>query len=497
MSRRWDLVVLGGGTAGIVGAKVAAGFGARVLVVESERTGGDCLWTGCVPSKSLLAAAHAAAAVRRSGRFGVTAESAQVDFSAVMEHVRSAISTIEPVDSPESLRAAGAEVLHGFGVLTSPATMQVTANPDEHDPRGRPVTHDVEFEQLLLATGASPTMPPIPGLSESQPLTSETVWDVSDLPPRLAVLGGGNIGAELGQAFARLGSSVTLVEGASRLVPREEAKAAAVLTEALQADGVVVRTGASVTAVQPGADSGAGALQLEDDSTVSYDRLLVAVGRSPRTGGIGLERAGVDVDERGMVVVDELLRTTNPRIWAAGDPSGHPQFTHLAGVHGSTAASNAVLGTRRKAATTVPRVTYTDPEVAGVGLTQDEAGLGHRTRVVEHTEVDRAVAEQRTEGYAAIVCDKHGTVLGGTVVGPRAGESLGELTLAVSKGLKTRDLAGVVHPYPTWNDGPWKAALADVSAQLDSPLPARAIGVLTRARSTWVRLRRMARERGR
>jgi pyruvate/2-oxoglutarate dehydrogenase complex dihydrolipoamide dehydrogenase (E3) component len=487
MSDRWDLVVLGGGTAGIVGAKVAAGFGASVLLVEAARTGGDCLWTGCVPSKSLLAAAHAAAAHRSSGRFGVAASAPEVDFAAVMDHVRAAIATIEPVDSPESLRSAGAEVLHGHGVLTGPSTLRVTSQDGDDDSA---VTHDIQFEQLLLATGASPVLPSIDGLSQCRPLTSETIWELTELPARLAVLGGGNIGVELAQAFARLGASVTVVEAASRLVPHEETKAAAVLTTALERDGVTVRTSATVTEVRCADDSGAGDLVLDNEGTVPFDRLLVAVGRSPRTSGIGLHQAGVEVDERGMVVVDELLRTSNPRIWAAGDPSGHPQFTHLAGSHGSTAASNAVLGTRRKAATTVPRVTYTDPEVAGVGLRQDDAGPHHRTHLVEHADVDRAVAEQRTEGYAAVVCDRRGTLLGGTVVGPRAGESLGELTLAVSLSLKTRDLAGVVHPYPTWNDGPWKATLADVSEQLEAPLPARALGVLSRARSTWLRVRR-------
>ncbi|HKJ11170.1 MAG TPA: FAD-dependent oxidoreductase [Ornithinimicrobium sp.] len=490
MNRRWDLVVLGGGTAGIVGAKVAAGFGARVLLVEADRTGGDCLWTGCVPSKSLLAAAHAVAAAGRSDRFGVVADTPKVDFPAVMRHVRSAIATIEPADSPESLRSAGAEVLFGHGVLTGPTTLRVTSDAAEPDSPVSTVTHDIEFEQLLLATGAAPALPDLPGLSQSRALTSDTVWDLAELPQRLAVLGGGNIGVELAQAFARLGASVSLVEGAQRLLPREETKAALVLTEALRADGVAVHTGAPVTAVRATEDTGAGSLRLDDASTVSYDRLLVAVGRSPRTIGIGLAEAGVEVGADGMVVVDELLRTTNPRIWVAGDPSGHPQFTHLAGSHGSTAATNAVLGTRRKAATVVPRVTYTDPEIAGVGLTCDQAGHGHRSHVVEHTEVDRAVAEQRTEGYSAIVCDKRGTVTGGTVVGPRAGESLGELTLAVSLGLKTRDLAGAVHPYPTWNDGPWKASLADVSEQLDAALPSRAIGVLSAARAAWLRARR-------
>jgi pyruvate/2-oxoglutarate dehydrogenase complex dihydrolipoamide dehydrogenase (E3) component len=371
--------------------------------------------------------------------------------------------------------------------------MQVTEGTEGTSPGSRPVTHDIEFEQLLIATGAAPTLPPIPGLADCRPLTSETVWDLDELPARIAVVGGGNIGVELGQAFARLGAEVTLVEGAARLVPREEAEAAAILTRALGADGVSVRTGAAVTAVHPQGPSGAGSLQLDDGSEVEFDRLIAAVGRTPRTSGLGLEQAGVEVDDRGMIVVNDLLRTTNPRIWAAGDPTGHPQFTHVAGVHGSTAASNAILGTRRKAATTIPRVTYTDPEIAGVGLTRDEAGPRHRSHVTQHSEVDRAVAEQRTEGYAAIVCDGRGTVLGGTVVGPRAGESLGELTLAVSMGLKTRDLAGVMHPYPTWNDGLWKAALADVSQQLASGVASRGIRVLSGARSAWLRAPRRSR----
>lgn len=501
MKGSWDLVVLGGGTAGIVGAKVAANFGARVLLIEAERTGGDCLWTGCVPSKSLLAAAHVAAVGRSSGHYGVQYAEPSVDFAAVMSHVNAAITHIAPIDSPEALNEAGVEVLHGQAVLTGPQTVRVT---EQDSTPSVPVVHDLEFNQLLLATGARPAVPPIPGLAQAQPYTSNSVWGMRELPGRLAILGGGSIGSELSQAFARLGATVTLVEGERRLIPREDERASRILTSALQTDGVTVRTGAKVTAVNTAAagatdddgdddgDGGSkpGSLTLDDGSTVEFDQLLVAVGRSPRTNGIGLEEAGVEVSEAGMVVVDDLLRTTNPRIWAAGDLTGHPQFTHLAGIHGSTAATNAVLGTRRKAASTIPRVTFTDPEIAAVGVSTQDLDPGHQRVIIDHAQIDRAVAEGRTEGYTAIAFDKGGTILGATIVGPRAGESLGELTLAVTKGLKTRDLAGVMHPYPTYNDGPWKAALDDVSERLSGPVLGRATDVLAAARKRYLHLRR-------
>ncbi len=431
----------------------------------------------------------------RAAAFGVTYAEPEVDFAAVMEHVRSAITHIEPIDSPETLNDAGVEVLMGHAVLTGRQTLRVTQDESSSaqgaDASGQsvPVVHDIEFEQLLLTTGARPAVPPIPGLADAKPYTSDSVWDLRELPGRLAILGGGSIGCELGQAFARLGAQVTIVEGESRLIPREDEKAAVILTTALESDSVTVRTGAKVTGVETKSDAEGGTLSLDDDSTVEFDQLLVAVGRSPRTNGIGLEDAGVELTERGMVVVDDLLRTTNPRIWAAGDLTGHPQFTHMAGNHGSAAASNAVLGTRRKATGTVPRVTFTDPEIAGVGASTQDLSKGQKRVIIEHADVDRAVAEGRTEGYTAIVFDKSGTILGATIVGPRAGESLGELTLAVTKGLKTSDLAGVIHPYPTYNDGPWKAALEHVSERLSGRVVSGAIGVLSTVRQKWVEVR--------
>ncbi len=469
----WDLLVIGGGTAGIVGAKTAARLGARVLMVERARTGGDCLWTGCVPSKALLAAAGVAAGARSGGQFGIGVSEVTVDFAKVMGHVRAAIAHIAPTDSVETLEKAS--------VTVRTATARFTG-PDSAEVDGRPVT----FRQALLATGAAPAVPPIPGLDEVDYLTSDTVWGLTELPADLVVIGGGSIGCELGQAFARLGSRVTVVEAAPRILPREDPLAAAELARALVEDGVELRTGSGVARIEP-ATPGRGVLHLESGQQVAFSRLLLAVGRSPRTRDVGMAAAGVEVDDRGFVVVDDLLRTSNPRIWAAGDLTGHPQFTHTAGVHASLAASNAILGVRRKVdLTAMPRVTFTDPEVAAVGLDTDRLKPGLRTIDWSHSHVDRAVAEGAPGGFARLVIDRRGHILGATVVGPRAGETLGELTLAITQGLTTRDLAGVTHAYPTYNDGPWNAAISDVQDQLARPTTRRALGALSRARTWWV-----------
>ncbi len=474
MTTAWDLLVVGGGTAGIVSAKTAASFGARVLLVERARTGGDCLWTGCVPSKALLASATVAARARNGARLGIDVNAVSVDFARVMEHVRSAIRTIEPVDSPAALQAAGAHV--DSGAVTFIGLNSATVD-------GRLV----EFAQAIVCTGSSPAVPSIPGLDEAEPLTSDSVWDLNTLPDRLAVLGGGNIGCELGQAFARLGSRVTIVEGTERILSREDPEAAELVAASLERDGVILLTGAPVVGVKSVAD--AGVLVLEGGNRVEFDRLLVSLGRRPGTRGLGLDRAGVEVDERGYVRVDSRLRTTNPDIWAAGDVTGQAQFTHTAGVNGSLAASNAVLGLRRRVDTTVPRVTFTDPEVAAVGVDIGSAAIDPDLHVVvrDHTHLDRAVAESEVGGFTKLVVDAKGRILGATVVGPRAGETLGELSVAVRHGMRTRDLAGTTHAYPTYNDGIWNASVDDIQARLRRPAVARSISVLSTGRRRWVR----------
>jgi pyruvate/2-oxoglutarate dehydrogenase complex dihydrolipoamide dehydrogenase (E3) component len=471
--RAWDLLVVGGGTAGIVAAKTAAGFGASVLMVERDRIGGDCLWTGCVPSKALLGAAHAAQDARIAARYGIHVDGVAVDFPAVMAHVRQAIATIEPTDSPAAMRAAGVSAAHGEARFTGPHEATVNGVP-------------VRFRQALVATGAAAVMPPIPGLAEAGSLTNETVFSLTDLPDRLLVLGGGSIGCELGQAFGRLGSRVTIVEAAERLLTREDADAAELVTRALVADRVQVRIGAGVTAVRP--DGPAWVAVLADDTEIGFDTILVAVGRRPRTSSLGLDVAGVDLDERGFVRVDYRLRTTNPRIWAAGDLTGHPQFTHTAGVHGSLAASNAILGLRRRVTlATIPRVTFTQPEVAAVGVSLDQARTqGLTVRTVAHGEVDRAVAEQQTAGFSRLILDGKGRVVGATIVGPRAGESLPEAVLAARHGLRARDIAAATHAYPTYGDGVWKAAIERVQAQLTGAAARRVTTGLSAIRRRWV-----------
>lgn len=452
-----DLLVVGGGTAGIVGAKTAARLGARTVLVERGRTGGDCLWTGCVPSKTLLsAAARSVAEQALTGR--------GPDFSAVRARIAAAVATIEPDDSPEALEDTGVTVLSGTARFTAPG---------EADVDGR----TVRFRQALIATGSAPAVPGVPGLEDARTVTSETVWDLEELPGRLVVVGGGPIGCELGQAFARLGSDVVLV-ARSGVLPKEDRNAAALVRGSLVSDGVRVVEGAGAERVSTHED-GSSTVCTSDGQAFDADVVLVATGRRARTEDLGLEAVGVECDDSGHVLVDSRMRTSQPTIWAAGDVTPNPEFTHLAGVHGSTAASNAVLGLRRSVSETVPRVTYTSPELAAVGVTE-ASGKGHTTSTIQHGDTDRAVTEEQTAGMTRIVVDKHGRILGGTVVGPRAGESLAELTLAVEQRLRTRDLAGVTHPYPTYNDALWNAAIAHARSGLDSPVAGAAVQVLLR-----------------
>jgi pyruvate/2-oxoglutarate dehydrogenase complex dihydrolipoamide dehydrogenase (E3) component len=308
--------------------------------------------------------------------------------------------------------------------------------------------------------------------------TSDTIWDLTELPGRLLVLGGGSVGCELGQAFARLGSRVTIVETAPRLLPSEDPDASELLACALRADGIDIRTGIGVTGfAEPSAE-------LADGSRVEFDVALLAIGQTPRTVGLGVAEAGVEVDAGGHVIVDRHLRTSNSRIWAAGDVTTYPQFTHCAGVYASTAASNAVLGLRRSVdPDQIPRVTFTQPEIAAVGVGSEQARRERLTiRDVEHRHVDRAVAERQTAGFTRLILDRKGRIAGATLVGPRAGEALAEVTLATTQGLRVRDLAGSMHAYPTYADGVWNAAIAEVQAGLRRPSMRNVTALLGRVR---------------
>ncbi|MFC5062555.1 dihydrolipoyl dehydrogenase family protein [Actinomycetospora atypica] len=465
--QRIDLLVVGAGSAGLVAARTAAGLGARVTLVERGRPGGDCLWTGCVPSKAFLAAAAAAHAARSSERFGVHAD-VRVDLDAVLAHVRRAQDRIAPVDSVEALRADGVDVRTGTARFTGPGRAEVDGVA-------------LRFRRAVLATGADPVVPDLPGLAGA--LTSDTVWGHAGPLRSLVVLGAGPVGCELAQGFARLGTAVTLVEANDRVLPGEDPDASARLGAALRRDGVDLRLGTPVTAVD------GGDVVLDDGTRLPADRVLVALGRRPAVAGLGLDALGVALDDTGHVAVDDRLRTSAPGVFAAGDvvgavpPGGAAPFTHVAGVHGSVAATNALLAPlRRVHHAAYPRVTYTEPEVAHVGLTAAEAGPGARERVLEHAHVDRAVAEDATEGVTRVVLDARGRVLGATIVAPRAAEMLTELTALVARRGRLRDLAGVVHPYPGWGDGVWNAALAELGDSLSTPMTRLLARTVVRAR---------------
>lgn len=464
---RYDLAVIGGGTAGLVAAVGAAGQGARTLLVEKHRTGGDCLWTGCVPSKALLTAAEHAHIARSSSHLGVHVDEVRVDFAAAMAHVKSAIATIEPHDSPDRLRREGVEVIHGTARFTG---------PDELEVDGR----RIGFRRAMIATGATPVVPPIPGLTEVEPLTSDTLWDLTELPRRLIVLGGGAIGAELGQAFARLGSQVTIVEMADRLLPREEPDASARMTAAFEEEDITVRAGTKAVGVAVDAQRGK-LLRVESAATgdtdeIPFEEILVAVGRAPTTKDLGLDAAGVELTDRGAIAVDDRLRTANPRIFAGGDATMLLPFTHVAAAHGATVVQNALFGLRAKVDhDTIPWVTFTDPEVARVGLSAADArerfGDGVTVRTAPHAELDRAIATGRTDGFAQLVGDPKGRIVGATIVGPRAGESIGEVVAWMANGAKVSRITRTTHAYPTWNADIATASLEALRADLAKLAP--------------------------
>lgn len=455
-----DLLVIGGGTAGIVGSQTAAGFGARTILVERARTGGDCLWTGCVPSKAILAVAKRAKLESElTGR--------RPDFAVAREHIDNAIRSIEPNDSPGTLERSGISVLTGEARFMAPGTADVG---------GR----SIAFRQALIATGSEPAIPPIPGVDEAVTVTSETIWDLEDAPKRLVVVGGGPVGCELAQAFARLGSNVTMLIR-SNLLPKEDREAVDIIRKALRDDGVTVLESTSAERM----DTHDGVTQVEAANGTRHtgDVVLLATGRVSRSYGLGLEKVGVDCDASGQIIVDSKLRTTGPGIWAAGDVTGYPDFTHVAGAHASTAATNAILGLGRSVSNVVPRVTFTAPELAAVGPVTD---IRHTRSTIHHQDLDRAITEGMTEGITRLVLDKRGHVLGGTIVSPRAGESITEVALAVRKQLTTSDITGTVHPYPTFSDGVWNAAISNTRSRLATPVGKIIIKALLRLRRSLV-----------
>ncbi len=435
-ARRYNLVVLGGGTAGLVAAIGAAGLGARVALVEQRLLGGDCLVTGCVPSKALLASARAAQEVRRAGRHGIDADLRNIDFGVAMERMRRLRADLAFHDSALRLQEAGVDVFLGQGRFTAKDSIDVDGTT-------------LRFSRACIATGARPLRPPIPGIDDAPVLTHERFFELTDRPDRLLVVGAGPIGCELAQAMRRLGSEVVVVEQAARLLPEEEPEASEVLSAAFAEEGIRTLTGARVIRFEE-AESGWSAV-LDTDQAIPFDRCLLAVGRAVRTDTLGLDAAGVEATDQG-ITVDAQLATTNPHIYAAGDCASRFRYTHAADALARIVVQNALFfGRRDHTALTIPWATYTDPEVAHVGLTWREAA--DRDDVLDLSRAlstsDRAICEGRTEGYVRAFCKKDGTILGATVVGEHAGDLIATMALAMSNGLGMKALSSAVFPYPT------------------------------------------------
>lgn len=461
----FDLAVIGGGTAGLVSALVANAVGARVVLVEAERTGGDCLWTGCVPSKALLAAAETAHRMRGADRWGVEPVEPKVDLARVLARVREVQSAIEPVDSPERLRSEGITVVEGRATFAGAGELVVATAAGERRLRSA---------RSVIATGSAPVVPPIPGLAEADPLTTDSVWDLDELPGRLLVIGGGAVGAELGQAFARLGSDVTVVEAAARMLGTFPADASTVVVDALRTDGVDVRAGRQVERVE------AGVAVLDDGTKAPFDRVLVAIGRRARTADLGLDVIGAELDETGHVRVDDKLRTTADGVYAAGDVTGRRALTSVAAAHGRHVGVHAVFGWGSPPAeSTIPSVVYTSPELAVVGDVGRDAGAG-RVRY-QHADHDRSLTAATPEGFTELIADRRGRLVGATVVGAAAGEAIAELAGAIRNGTKVSDLSSP-HAYPTFTDANARTAEAWLRERYDRPAFRRLGAVAARLR---------------
>ena len=433
---RYHLVVVGGGTAGLVSAMGAAGLGARVALVEREMLGGDCLVTGCVPSKAILRSARAAADARRAEAVGVRVAGVEADFAAVMRRMRERRADISPHDSAARLRSAGVDVYFGDGRFTSTSTLEVGGRT-------------LRFKRAVIATGGRPAIPPIPGLTAVPYLTNETIFALNERPRRLAVIGAGPIGCELAQAFARLGSAVTLIDQAAQVLPQEDPDAAAIVATALAADGVSLVLQAGVTEIGHGSDRIV--VQLDRGAReIECDQLLVAVGRTPNIERLDLPAAAVAADKAG-VTVDDRLRTTNPRVFAAGDVCSPFKFTHAADAAARIVIQNALFfGRSRVSALVIPRCTYTHPELAHVGLSAEAARRqgGVETVTVPLDEVDRAVVDEERDGFVRVHHNR-GRMLGCTVVAPRAGDVIGLAAYALRRGASLDDLGATIFPYPT------------------------------------------------
>ena len=465
-----DICVIGAGSGGLSVAAAAAAFGVSVVLIEKDKMGGECLNTGCVPSKALIAAGKRAHALADARAFGVSAGPADVDFAKVHRHVHDVIAAIAPNDSKERFNGLGVRVIAGAARFKDRNTVVV----------GEGI--EIAARRFVIATGSSPALPPIAGLETVPYLTNETVFDLTARPEHLIVIGAGAIGLELAQAFRRLGAAVTVLEAGEPLA-REDGECAAIVLDALAREGVIVRSNVAVARVEGTGSKIKVVVAGDGEEAIEGSHLLIATGRRANTDGLALEQAGIACAPNG-IVVDKGLKTANPRVYVIGDVTGRGQFTHLANYHAGLVIRNALFRLPVKVnADLVPRVTFTDPELAHVGLTEGEArarGLTIRLLRWPYHENDRAQTERETVGHIKVVTDGRGKILGATIVGAGAGELITTWTLAISRGLPVRALAGIIVPYPTLAEIGKRAAVTYFTPSLTNIWVRRIIALLRR-----------------
>lgn len=466
--RKWDqfrkpkydynIVVIGAGSGGLVSAYIGAAVNAKVALIEKNKMGGDCLNTGCVPSKAIIRSAKILDYMKNHEKYGIKKAEFELDFKDVMSRVHNIIEKIEPHDSVERYTELGVDVIQGTAKLLGPHKVEVD---------GKILT----AKNIILATGAEPLMPPIPGLKDASHYTSDTLWDMKELPKKLVVLGGGPIGSETTQAFARLGSQVTQVEMQDQIMGREDPEVAAHVRQKFEDDGITVLTGHKAKEfIKEGGKQYLICEHNGKDVKVEFDAVLVALGRKARTKGFGLEEAGVKLTERGTIEADPFMRTNIPSVYVVGDATGPFQFTHTAGHQAWYAAVNALFGSPVKKFKTdysvIPWATFTDPEVARVGLNEMEAkdkGIKYEVTRYDIDDLDRAIADSNDHGFIKVLTvpgkDK---ILGVTIVGAHAGDLIAEYVLAMKHGLGLNKILETIHIYPTMSEankyaaGNWK-----------------------------------------
>lgn len=468
---RPDICVIGAGSGGLTVAAAAASFGVDVVLIEKGKMGGDCLNYGCVPSKAIIAAGKHAHAIAEAPHFGVHAGEMQVDYKKVHAHIRSVIDTIAPNDSVERFTALGVKVIEAAGAFTDPNT--VVAGD-----------YEIKARRFVVATGSSPFVPPIPGIDTVNYLTNETLFDRTQKARHLIVIGGGPIGMEMAQAHRRLGSQVTVVEGLKAL-GKDDPELAAIVLDRIRGEGVEIMEGATVTGVRKFGRAGVRVTveTADGEKTVDGSHILVATGRAANVEGIGLSEAGIEYDRRG-IKVNANMKTTNKRVFAIGDVAGSLQFTHVAGYHAGLVVQQILFRAPAKEnARIIPWATYTDPELAHVGLGEEDArkrfGQIHVLRW-PYAENDRALAERKTDGLIKLVTDRKGRIAGVSIAGAGAGEMINMWALAIANGMKLSNVRGYVPPYPTMTEIGKRAVISYYSPMTRKPFIRRIIGFLRR-----------------